>query len=550
MTSIFDLKTSTSELSSSNHGTTRAQYEQQPPTRDITGNNFSNGAIHFRFSTSGTKWWIPSRSYIRTRFALTKGDGTPIQVVDEVAPNMGLNSSLYQSCEFRVADKTVSRIPDFVAQVDALETRLCKSKGWLESVGESSNFWGESQQLRASNLSLDGEVIEGKIPVSTTSTVSGATLSYQAPTTVSYDQATGLINFNTGVIPDSNTNWQIGDYFVFTINGDVANGVQLKVLEIPDGSSLRVEPLVPDVASAVVSTNTFNRVRPASAQAEASRRIGSFETTWTPPLSIFKINHAIPAGKYELVLNPQTATSFQKRAIESLLGSASKNPTLVGAGVGDFKLSVVDMYLYVYTVEGPRCDSQTYLLDLEQTRCQSEKIDNVSFQQKAFDVSSSTYALSCAYQDLRAGENTAISVSKFKSYENSNAPSVQQELGLNRFFCNFAGMNLPSPDSDPLFDTGVDYTTQRYVETQLNSGAYFDSGGTEDIETYHDRGSYYYIPFPRDATDRSTRVNVHQQFKAGTDVSNMRVLLFDHSKQVCRISVQNGQVVQVDLEDV
>ena len=51
-----------------------------------------------------------------------------------------------------------------------------------------------------------------------------------------------------------------------------------------------------------------------------------------------------------------------------------------------------------------------------------------------------------------------------------------------------------------------------------------------------------------DGTDRSTRVNVHQQFN-GADVVNMRLLLFDHSKQIGRIRIQDGRVVDVQLED-
>jgi hypothetical protein len=231
----------------------------------------------------------------------------------------------------------------------------------------------------------------------------------------------------------------------------------------------------------------------------------------------------------ELILNPQTATAYQQRAIESILGVASKSPTLPGGAPADYKISVVDMYLMVASVDGPRCDDITYLLDLEQTRCQSEKVDNTSFQQKNFDVSPSTYALSVAYQDLRCGTNTALSASKFKSYDNGAGgliPSSSEELKINRFFLNFAGQNLPAPDADPSFVAGTDYTTQRYAETQIYSGAYFDTGGAEDIKTYHDRGAYYYFSIPRDGTDRSTRVNIHQQFVSTADITNMRVFTF------------------------
>jgi len=108
--------------------------------------------------------------------------------------------------------------------------------------------------------------------------------------------------------------------------------------------------------------------------------------------------------------------------------------------------------------------------------------------------------------------------------------------------------NLPAPDASPDFQAGIDYTTQRYSETQIYSGAYFDTGGAETIEEWHDRGAYYYFAWPRDGTDRSTRVNVHQQFN-GADVNNLRLLLFDHSKQIGRIRIQDGHVVDVQLED-
>ena len=109
MASIFSLKTSTDQLASANGGMSRAEYLQQPPTRDVTGTNFPNGAIHFRWQCSGTRWWIPSQSYLRIRCQITRGDGTALTLADDVAPNMGLAANLFQSAEMRIADKVVSR---------------------------------------------------------------------------------------------------------------------------------------------------------------------------------------------------------------------------------------------------------------------------------------------------------------------------------------------------------------------------------------------------------------------------------------------------------
>ena len=554
MSSIFELKTNVQELSSANEGTSRMEYNQHPPTRDVVGNNFANGAIHFRFQTSGQRWWIPSRSYLRMRCQLTKGDGTTALVdADRVAPNMGLMSSLFQSGEFRINDKVVSRVPDFMSQVDSLETRLTKSKSWIDSVGEATNFWSESQALRQAEVSSDGSIVKDEVAIVPAETQADRfAIGFDAAAVnsniASYVAATGVVTFaiGTGAVAlpaDVRTVFPAGSFFTY-LSGAAA-GVRMKVITGVNGAgagsttTIVVEPnWNADVAATAVGALTldFARITVNSIVAPASRRIKEFELIWCPPLSLFKVGHALPGGRYELVLNPQTITSFQKRAIESMLGTASKNPTLPGGVAQDFRLNVVDFYMYTATVEGPRADNITYLLDLEQTRCQSEKID-------------STYALTVAYQDLRAGENTSLSVSKFKSYNSPAVPTTAEELKLERMFINYAGQNLPAPDADPSFVAGTDYTTQRYAETQIYSGAYFDTGGAETIEEWHERGAYYYFSWPRDGTDRSTRVNVHQGFAGGTDVTNMRCLLFDHSKQVARIRVQDGRVVDVQLED-
>ena len=560
MTSIFDLKTNVSELESANQGISKMVYEQVVPMRDIQGNNFANGQINYRFQCSGQKWWVPSKSYIRTRFRLTKGDGvTPVDLSDGVAPNMGLCANLFQSGEMRINDKTVSRISDFMPQVDALETRLSKSKSWIDSIGASSNWWQESQAIRLNEVSSDGAIIKGEAPtVQREIPTSDDVMGFDPLNSLAYNATTGVVTIAQGgaAAPPLSfvDNFEATDSFVFrgtTSGANLPNGVlnvKLEVIQVIDATQLLVRAAIKDDIAASNDLQ-FLRLRTEDTESPDSRRIGEFELTWSPPLSLLKVENALPSGRFELVLTPQTASTFQKRAIESILGTASKNPTLANGVAGDYKLTVVDQYLNVLTVEGPRADNVTYYLDLEQTRLQTEKIDNTSFGQKTFDVSPSTCALTVAYQDLRAGENTAISASKFKSYDSNAVPSTSQELGLNRMFIQYAGRQLPQPDSDATFESGQDYTTQRYLETQLYSGAYHDTGGAETIEEWHDRGAYQFYRFPKDGTDRSTRVICHQGFKSGTDVANMRVLLFDHSKQVCRVQVSNGFVTDVQIED-
>jgi len=557
MSSIYDLDTDVKQLSSSNDATTKMEYQQVAPTRDVVGTNFSNGTINFKFSNSGVRRWIPSRSYVRTRLHLTKGDGSALDTSFGAAPNMGLCSNLFQSAEFRINDKVVSRVGDFLAQVDALETRLTKSRSWLQSIGESTNWWSEDQKLRLAEVADDGSIIKGITGVAdaveTARTVMGFDALLANNNGWAYTAATGDLVYTQGAngtgLDDAAASaaFPVGSYFKFV---GVANTpeVEMKVLENDGAGNLVIEPLL-NANVALNPVNNFARVV-RELTAPASRRVGDFELIWQPPLSIFKVEKALPCGDYELVLNPQTFQSYQKRAVETLLGDISRESAPKTGGLAtQIKAEIVDMYLQCAMVDGPRVDDITYLLDLEQTRCQSDKINNTSFGQKNFDVSPSTYAITLAYQDSRAGEHTAISPAKFRSYEAGLTPAIPQELALNRMFINYAGQNIPAPDADPQFVAGRDYTTQRYVESQLASGGYHDTGGVETITEYHDRGAYYHFRIPRDATDRSTRLSAHQGFTAGTDVTNMRVLLFDHSKQVCMVRIQDGRVVNVELED-
>ena len=553
MSSIFDLKTSPSQLVSSNNGTSRMQYEQLPPTRDVTANNFSNGAIHFRFETSGQKWWIPSRSYLRFRCRLTKVGGGQLDTADNIAPNMNLAAALFQSMEFRIADKTISRIADFVPQVDSLQRRLTSSKSTIDSIGASSCFWSPYFDSRQADVCVDGESPTNitRPTVARTRAILGFDEAGGAGNdrnAASLVTATGVVTFaqNGGaVLPaDVRTLFPVGSYIRFdTIQGAAANdtrvGVPLRVIEGLTNRTIRVEANVIANVGADGRTDFVRLTQQTLTFSPPARRVREFELTWVPPLSVFKIASALPSGKYELVLNPQTNSIFQKAAIESL--GADKVPGT------DFVFEIVDMYFYVNTVEGKRADDLTYLLDLDQTRCQTEDISSAAFGQRNFDVSPSTYALTAAFQDLRVNQNTLFSQTRFRAYD--TAGNAEVGLNLNRFFISYDGQQLPSPDAAPVFTTLTDYTTQRYIESQLYSGGYFDTGGAETVHEWQTRGQYLYFSWPRDGMSKATRVNVHTGFENATDVSQMRLLLFDHSRQVAKIQIQDGRVVDVLLED-
>tara|TARA_R110002126_G_scaffold53398_2_gene144376 strand:- start:442 stop:2013 length:1572 start_codon:yes stop_codon:yes gene_type:complete len=515
---IFDLPTSIDQLPGINDPMSRMAYQQVSSTRDVTSASFPNGQIHFKFETSGTRRWIPSKSYIRMRCKFTDATGTgTLAEADQIGPNMGLCANLFQSAEFRIADKTVSRISDYMPQVDALQTRMDMSKGWLDSVGEASNFWQSNVHERIAEVSSDGKQVKDEWVAT-----KRLDLGFSAGTTVEI-AVTGVLEFKVGTLPATAGIFSAGD----EIEIDFAGGtLRHRISATPGAATLQLNNLT-HIASAAAAVE-FRRYRRKS-----SRRVREFELTWSPPLSLLRCQEALPSMKAELILSPQTASAYKLRAAEAL--TAGKT-----AGTGNnYDFSVETMYFYVATVESDRVDDLTYYLNLDETRCQVESNLSTTLSQKNFSVSPSTYALTCAFQDDEAGSDPLYSSSKFKI-------RGEGEKGLTRLFLTYDGASKPSPDSDNQFvaASNRDLTTQRYADSLLQSGQYFREGGCETLEDWQARGMYYHLAWPKDGRSRSTRAQVNAQLAVAT---NARVLLFDHYKSVAHISVKDGRVVDVNL---
>lgn len=530
--SLFSLKTSQSELEGASEGVARISYEQKGPSRTISASNFSNGVISIPFQVSGNKWWIPSLSYLKIRCGVLRALGADatqtILYQTQVAPSMGLGGTLFQSCSFRLNGTTISTLGDYIPQVDAINTRMTKSKPWLDGFGNAVNKWEHSYEKRRQ------EIINVGVDDDTYVATERIDLGFDAATNqIAIAADTGVITFtqNGGAaLPVLATYWSIGDIIELDIDAATRQRYRINVVS---GAATLTASLESKTVAVLAAGLNFRRLRPTPSQ-----RANNFEITWTPPLSIFNINHALPAGDYELVLNPQTVSALQNYAMESNVS------TFVGGTTATF---VVDtLHMYVATVEGSRVDDLTYYIDLEQTRCQSSDITaNATGGENHFDVSPTTNSLTVAFQDNRVGTQARVPSSKFRCGDAAYA--FGSELELSNFYLNFAGQNKPTPNADPDQRANKDYLTQLYVDGMLNNELALDTAGPESFVDWKERGMYLHYQWPRDGTDRSTRATVKTNFNVGQ--TNSRVLLFDRFRQVAVVHIQNGRVISVQLED-
>lgn len=553
---MFALKTSTSQLASSNSNLGEFNYRQLPPTRNATGNNFSSSEIRFAWQTSGMRWVDMKRSFIRMRLRLRNGDNSIISDASNIALSMDSMAGMFQSCEFRIAETTVSKVEAHVGQVSALKGRAMKSGAWLDSAGASArmmqpNF--EERQSVTSNTPEYKSFMRLPHDVSIAGAGTGEPpqyLDYVTPNTIQFFAVAAPlqnITFAAGAgreIPDLRRLIRIGDTIAFRDGA----AEQLRQVEavFADGVSAGGAALTLAAAAALVNQFRVNYPHPVASRV-ISRNAGSVELVWQPPLSVFDLPHALPAGRYELILTPRTTLEWAQGALQSQVNAKVLRDLGPAPGpASEITVEVIRLYLDLAEIQGERVDDQTYFLDLVDLKVHKRNviIDANATTEEEFMVPASTIGLSLAFQDNRAGASTLFPSSQFLMGD-------KQELSLSRFYLDYAQQKRPRVDADPVFrasaDAPEDYTVARYIDTMVQTAGYYKSGGPESIKDWQDRGAYYHFSWPKEGSDRSTRVLVSFAFREA--VADGAMLLFAHYRRIARVMVEDGEVVDVRVQD-
>lgn len=563
MSSIFNIPQSPGELVSANKGTANAQYRQITATRDVTGNQFPNGIIQFRFETGGNTWFMPSMSYFRIRAKLTSvatAAAAPIaiQSLGDVAPNMGMAANLFKSCEVRLNGQTVERVSERLPQVDALKTRKGKSKAWLDSIGKSTNYWDYDFASRQQDVSVDGYETSQTNILPAYGEILTAAQAGLAGTSITY--IGGVLTFTGGTPDILNGPGKLREGDLLTGAG---NAIYL-IVRVITATTARVQ-VQNDVTTITPGAEAFTVLKIENASRNDVQGKNSFELVWQPPLGFFDVPHAIPpGGSWTVEFNPENASQFKKNAIESDVKDRDVVTSPTVAGQFDFEIIKFEMYLY--TVDSARFDNGSYFLDIHNMRCQIENMqnDSTSLQQKNFDVAGKTTALTLAFQDQLEGTDTRRSRSKFKIRRVTNAAAGAdaprgQDMLLDRFYINYNNMQKPSPDFDGQYVSQqgnmeldqVNQLTHRYVDTMMQSGGYHTEGGAETFLDWINRGPYYYFVWPKDAVENNTRVNVNYKFSQAFDgATNHKILLFNEWRTAYHIVHKNGRVESLSVEEL
>ena len=527
--SFLDLVTSENEIPGVNEGFSNYKWMQVSATRDVTTTNFPNGLIRFKFDVDATKRWIPSEAYIRMRIKLTNSAGTQLKLSDDIAPNMGFISSMFQNMEFRYNNVAISTLSDYVPEVNSLIIRTHESKSVIDSLG-GLNMWEYDFYSRQQRVCLDG--LDKNDYVDADAIVTLAALGIDALNTIDVSAA-GLVTWAAGggVAPNVRNIFQVGDVLALTGTG-AGNTIKYgTVKSCPTTLTMQLnETQTASTAASVLAAISLTRRAP-----RISKRDTGIEVLWKPPLSIFNYEKALPIGKYELQMNPQTSSVYKNLIIESLNTTTRVAPT-------HFDVSIGSMYLYVPTVKAKRFGSGKFFIDLTEITCQKDTVTGSGFTHSRFTVPKSTFALTAAFQDSRSQTHTLYPTTKFK------VGVADSELNLTRFHIDYAGQTRPSPDSDPIYKAEAtfpeEYTAEMYYRSQVATGGTNDTGGAEKLREWQDRGAYYHYFWPRDGSNSDTEVRVHYQFSS---LSNADCLLFSWAKKLVEVNVSDDNITSVNV---
>lgn len=552
--SKFNLIETVEGLDTLNDGVSECDYMQVTSLADIAGANFVRSQIVYNWETAGNIWTSPSESFFRFRMSFQTAAGVQLEAKNDIAPSMNCCAGLFSTIQLEMNDRVVSRLDNYVQQVDSVATRLFKNKSMIESsngIDVYSPAFEKRMGIICKPMHVVGNALSGPQNtlgcgsmyrlVSGDFIVANADTVTTTATTLTITGAAANVSRGVVVKPGDIIEYTSGDTLGGTA-GNIYRGSVLSVVSSADGLNTLITLDSGNQAQAFPAAGPFTannqagfliRVYSPFHSQDFPRAAKDIELLWQPPISFFNINHYLPPNaRYRLTLTPNQ--NYKVACVESVVDKK--------AGT-DYDVLVNQANLYIRTYRGDSYDAGNFLLDLTSINVQSELVPSNNLTQKNFDVSPSTTHLIVAYQQSSAGSDTKYSASKFIM----DPRNIDVNMDVTRFFLNFAGKNYPQPDLDATFVDGKDYYTWAYMQSVVGGGMYPDVGGTETYEQWKQKGPLFIYAVNRDGRSQATRVQVNQSFVSA--LAGRNLLLMNVFKQVCKVSIANAKVQMVELSD-
>ena len=197
------------------------------------------------------------------------------------------------------------------------------------------------------------------------------------------------------------------------------------------------------------------------------------------------------------------------------------------------------------------CSSDlTYDFDYLNLRVISDNVPTLgTYTSTVLHVPRSTAAMTVCFQDSRA--NSALTLfppSKFA------IDTTDEQNKITRFQMQYSSQMYPpipfSLNYDVAADAGINQLTALYKENHYQLGSAMSMGGGESFKDWLNSGIFLHFDTPKAANDQSSQVTVNYQMATTYNNANGRLLLFAHKKDIARIRWEQGQIVEVLVEEI
>ena len=280
--------------------------------------------------------------------------------------------------------------------------------------------------------------------------------------------------------------------------------------------------------------------------AYAASTATSGEVVWSPPLGFSDVTHAVPASQYiwTFVANP----NFARDALDGgdIAELSSKSTDDGKAFAEDAVVIVESMVLYACYVRGRDGSDEKYALNCKQINCQSLGMAASTarnLQLRNFDVPSDTSALAIAFQS----SNESNKFGGTSLYRVCADAQADQQTQLGRWYVSYDNSIYPQEQSEQVVDALNSFISQRYRDTQTQTGMYFSPGSPQTIDQWlRKTGSFYYVNWPR-VQSTSTRVQVNADLPVNATTTTYQCLLFSVSDQSFLVRTSDGKVRKVEV---
>jgi hypothetical protein len=498
---------------------TQQHFVEKQFVRNITDSNFSRGQQSVVWDIRSNESFIPSESYLKIKYTLTKGDKSELNYSDGVGPNIYLGDSLFQQQEVFINNKSVSRINDYVHQIGAIKNRVYESNDKNNTYGNSL-FYPQAELNERVNLVSANRGGYKRIPmlrytaggnVNQIPTIAFATAGDPAIYTITLADGAGGLG-----LEDVRYFLKIGDEILVRnkpIGGDLKT-IYTTVLTIPTATTFTVaDELLNENPIRIDDSNDRLLIRNKN---HVKRRFNKNTFIYKPPLGFFDLSNKLGEGHYEMKLTPNTQSEFERLAIESFVTKT------IGSTVNDIKFAINEMVLYLscYSVQGAReCVVKDFI-------CQSQTINTYNLTQKEFEITEPSPILILAFQDNAAGNDSSLSCGKFKIKNDD-------QNNLSTMYIRYNNLQLPDPQSNPLKTLTEDEMADRYYENLIYANKNILKDSVEPIDVWFEKGIYFLFKY-HNPTKTNVIVNVKFSKPFTNNTTSIACLLFSCSTKTTK----------------